>query len=54
MPSPQTFETEREPQVIPLKVVTRAQTRNNEKGIEEMGVRSREKEEVPKEKTTKK
>ena len=54
MPSPQTFETEREPQVIPLKVVTRAQTRNNEKGTEKMGVSPREKEEVPKEKTTKK
>ena len=31
IPSPQTSEAEREPQVIPLKVVTRAQTRNNEK-----------------------
>ena len=37
-------------QIFPLRVVTRAQTRNNERGTEETGVSPRENEAVPKEK----
>ena len=35
IPSPQTSQTKIETANIPLRVVTRAQTRNNEKGTEE-------------------
>ena len=50
IPSPQTSETKIESANILLRVVTRVQTRNNEKGTEETGVIPRENEAVPKEK----